>query len=57
MTNKTNKNVLVIGAGSFGTSLAYVCSKNFEKVILKVRDQKIYKEISQTDRLTIIKRT
>lgn len=33
---------VIIGAGAFGTSLASVLSENFNKVILKVRDQDLY---------------
>lgn len=33
---------IVIGAGAFGTSIAYVLSENFKEVIIKVRSQDIY---------------
>ncbi|MBP9674501.1 MAG: NAD(P)-dependent glycerol-3-phosphate dehydrogenase [Bacteriovoracaceae bacterium] len=35
----------VIGAGSFGTSIASVLSNNFKKVILKVRHQEVYADL------------
>lgn len=36
---------LVIGAGSFGTSIAAVCAQNFKQVIIKVRSKEIYDDI------------
>lgn len=42
---KPFRNALVIGAGSFGTSIASVISHNFTKVIIKVRSQDIYESL------------
>ncbi len=39
------KNILVIGGGAFGSSLAALASNNSEQVILKVRSQKSYDQI------------
>lgn len=44
---KNYKTALVIGAGAFGTSIASVLSRNFDKVILKVRSQDIYDCLKQ----------
>jgi glycerol-3-phosphate dehydrogenase (NAD(P)+) len=38
---------IVIGAGSFGTSIANVLAHNFKKVILVVRSQDVYEAISK----------
>ncbi len=42
------KNAIVIGAGAFGTSIASVLSKNFEKVFLKVRSADVYQSIKES---------
>jgi glycerol-3-phosphate dehydrogenase (NAD(P)+) len=36
---------VIIGAGAFGTSIASLLSENFDRVILKVRNQEIYDAI------------
>ena len=36
---------LVVGAGSFGTSIASVLSHNFKQVVLKVRSQDVYQDL------------
>jgi glycerol-3-phosphate dehydrogenase (NAD(P)+) len=42
MSGKNYKDVLVIGAGAFGTSIASVAAHRFQRVFLKVRSQDIY---------------
>ena len=37
---------LVIGAGSFGTSIASILAKNFKKVVMKVRSDDVYESIN-----------
>ncbi len=39
------KVALIIGPGAFGTAIASVLAKNFERVILKVRSQDVYDSI------------
>jgi glycerol-3-phosphate dehydrogenase (NAD(P)+) len=43
--NKKFSTAIVIGGGAFGTSLAYILSDNFEKVIIKVRSEQIYESL------------
>ena len=38
---------IVFGAGAFGTSIASVLSENFQKIILKVREDEVYNSIKQ----------
>lgn len=40
------KTALVLAGGAFGTSIGFVVAQNFERVIIKVRDQEIYEEIN-----------
>lgn len=40
------KTALVLAGGAFGTSIAFVLTQNFKKVIIKVRSQEIYDEIN-----------
>lgn len=46
-TNPTFGTALILGAGSFGSSIAAVCAQNFKKVIIKVRSKEIYEDIKQ----------
>ncbi len=39
------KTAVVLAGGAFGTSIAFVLTQNFQKVIIKVRSQEIYDEI------------
>jgi len=41
------RTALVIGAGAFGSSIANVLAKNFDKVILKVRSEDVYEGLKQ----------
>ena len=45
-TSKPYQTALVIGGGAFGTSLAFVLSANFNKVIIKVRSAEAFAELS-----------
>jgi glycerol-3-phosphate dehydrogenase (NAD(P)+) len=38
---------IVVGAGSFGTSIASVLAQNFERVILKVRSSDVYESLKK----------
>ena len=40
------KTALVLAGGAFGTSLAFVLTQNFQKVIIKVRSKNIHQEIN-----------
>lgn len=42
------KTSLVLGAGAFGTSIASVLANNFERVILKVRSEDVYRQIKDS---------
>jgi glycerol-3-phosphate dehydrogenase (NAD(P)+) len=42
---KKYQTAIVIGAGAFGTSMAFVLSKNFKRVILKVRSTDTYEAL------------
>jgi glycerol-3-phosphate dehydrogenase (NAD(P)+) len=44
---KKYQTALVIGAGSFGTSIASILSQNFEKVILKVRSDEVFEDLKK----------
>jgi len=43
--SKKYKVALVVGAGAFGTSIATVLSNNFDKVVVKVRSEDVYRGI------------
>ncbi|MGE3611079.1 MAG: NAD(P)H-dependent glycerol-3-phosphate dehydrogenase [Bacteriovoracaceae bacterium] len=49
------KTALVLAGGAFGTSIAFVLSQNFEKVIILVRSQSVYDEISRGENTTYLK--
>jgi len=40
---------IVVGAGSFGTSIASVLANNFKKVILKVRSDDVYQSLKKSE--------
>ncbi len=40
---------IVVGAGSFGTSIASVLANNFKKVILKVRSDDVYQSLQKSE--------
>lgn len=48
------KTALVLAGGAFGTSLAFVLTKNFDKVIIKVRSKEIYDEINRGENTTYL---
>lgn len=48
------KTALVLAGGAFGTSLAFVLTQNFEKVIIKVRSKDIYDEINRGENSTYL---
>lgn len=48
------KTALVLAGGAFGTSIAFVLSHNFEKVIVMVRSQDIYDEINRGENTTYL---
>ncbi|WP_408097233.1 NAD(P)H-dependent glycerol-3-phosphate dehydrogenase [Peredibacter sp. HCB2-198] len=48
------KTALVLAGGAFGTSIAFVLSHNFEKVIIMVRSQDIYDEINRGENTTYL---
>jgi glycerol-3-phosphate dehydrogenase (NAD(P)+) len=48
------KTALVLAGGAFGTSIAFVLSQNFEKVIIKVRSKEIYDEINRGENTTYL---
>ncbi len=39
---KQYRTAVVLGAGAFGTSIAFVLAQNFHRVVIKVRSQEIY---------------
>ena len=41
------KTALVLAGGAFGTSIGFVLTQNFKKVIIKVRSQEIYDDINR----------
>lgn len=45
---------LVLGGGAFGTSIAFVLSQNFKKVIIKVRTKENLDEINQGENKTYL---
>jgi glycerol-3-phosphate dehydrogenase (NAD(P)+) len=48
------KTALVLAGGAFGTSIAFVLSQNFERVIIMVRSQEIYDEINRGENSTYL---
>lgn len=51
---KTYKTAIVLGAGAFGTSIAFVLAQNFNRVIIKARSQDIYDEIKRGENSTYL---
>jgi glycerol-3-phosphate dehydrogenase (NAD(P)+) len=49
-----HKTALVLAGGAFGTSIGFVLTHNFEKVIIKVRSQEIYEEINRGENSTYL---
>lgn len=45
---------LVLAGGAFGTSIGFVLTHNFKKVIIKVRSQEIYDEINAGENTTYL---
>lgn len=39
------RNILIIGSGAFGTSIASIAAENFKQVLIKVRSQESFNEI------------
>lgn len=48
------KTALVLAGGAFGTSIGFVLTQNFDKVIIKVRSQEIYDEINRGENTTYL---
>ena len=48
------KTALVLAGGAFGTSIGFVLSQNFQKVIVLVRSQDIYDEINRGENSTYL---
>lgn len=48
------KTALVLAGGAFGTSLGFVLTQNFKKVIILVRSQEIYDEINNGENNTYL---
>ena len=48
------KTALVLAGGAFGTSIGFVLTQNFQKVIIKVRSQDIYEEINSGENSTYL---
>lgn len=48
------KTAVVLAGGAFGTSLAFVLTQNFDKVIIKVRSQELYDEINRGENTTYL---
>ena len=51
---KTYNTAIVLGAGAFGTSIAFVLAQNFKRVIIKARSQDIYDEIKRGENSTYL---
>jgi len=51
---KQYQTAVVLGAGAFGTSVAFVLAQNFQRVIIKVRSQDIYDEIKRGENSTYL---
>ncbi len=45
---------MVLGAGAFGTSLAFVLSQNFARVVIKVRSRDVYDAIKRGENATYL---
>lgn len=50
----TYKTAIVLGAGAFGTSIAFILAQNFNRVIIKARSQDIYDEIKRGENSTYL---
>lgn len=48
------KTALVLAGGAFGTSIGFVLTHNFQKVIIKVRSKEIYDEINDGENTTYL---
>lgn len=48
------KTALVLAGGAFGTSIGFVLTQNFDKVIIKVRSKEIYDEINRGENTTYL---
>jgi glycerol-3-phosphate dehydrogenase (NAD(P)+) len=48
------KTAVVLAGGAFGTSIGFVLTQNFEKVIILVRSQEIYEEINGGENSTYL---
>lgn len=48
------KTALVLAGGAFGTSLAFVLTQNFERVIIKVRSPELHDEINRGENATYL---
>ncbi|MFW5887175.1 MAG: hypothetical protein ACOCUH_00070, partial [Bacteriovoracia bacterium] len=53
MIDKKFSQALVIGAGTFGTSMATVLAEKFSKVVLKVRSSDVYLSIKEKNQNTV----
>jgi glycerol-3-phosphate dehydrogenase (NAD(P)+) len=51
---KKHGTAIVLGAGAFGTSIAFVLAQNFKRVIIKARSQDIYDEIKNGENTTYL---
>ncbi len=51
---KQYRTAVVLGAGAFGTSIAFVLAQNFHRVVIKVRSQDIYDEIKRGENHTYL---
>lgn len=49
-----HQTAVVLGAGAFGTSIAFVLAQNFKRVVIKVRSQDIYDEIKRGENHTYL---
>ncbi len=45
---------VVLGAGAFGTSIAFVLAQKFERVVIKVRSEDVYQEIKGGENRTYL---
>jgi len=54
MSTRQYKTALVFAGGAFGTSIGFVLTENFDKVIIKVRSQEIYDEINSGENTTYL---
>jgi glycerol-3-phosphate dehydrogenase (NAD(P)+) len=51
---KKYQTAIVLGAGAFGTSIAFVLAQNFQRVVIKVRSKDIYDEILKGENSTYL---